>query len=430
MRHIVFLIWFSALATIVSAQNPVPTPAQEQPIAITGATAHLGNGEVIENALITFANGKLTQVSTFSEGVDLSGHNVIDASGKQIYPGFIAPNTQLGLVEINAVRSTNDTREVGAINPNVRALIAFNTDSQVIPTVRSRGVLFAQATPSGFGLAGTSSVMHLDGWNWEDAAVRADDGVHLYWPRRFSWSWATFSFSQPNSRFAEQMAQLQAFMEQAQAYCATDDHEESNLKLRAMCGVISGEQSLYVHVNLAKDIEQAVLLGREFDINVVVVGGRDSYLVTDLLRDNNVSVILGPTHDLPASADADIDQPFKTPAQLHEAGVDFAIAQDGAWQQRNLPFIAGTAVAYGLPYEEAIAALTLSTARILGVDDRIGSLEVGKDASFFICEGDVLDMRTSQVSQAFIDGRDINLDNKQNVLYRKFSEKYDRQDGE
>jgi imidazolonepropionase-like amidohydrolase len=424
MRNILLLLACLSTTWLV-AQSPIPAPAQEQPIAITGATAHLGNGEVIENALITFADGKLTQVTTFRSSADLSGHQVIDASGKHVYPGLIAPNSQLGLIEIGAVRATRDDSETGEINPNVRALIAFSTDSQVSPTVRSRGVLLTQATPDGGTIAGHSAVMHLDGWNWEDAAVRADDGVHVYWPRRYRYNWRTGQLTE-NRNYSETIQEMQQFLEEARAYCA-GDYEERNLKLEAMCGVMSGERNLYVHADLARDMEQAIVIAREQDLSLVIVGGAESFMITDLLRDNDVAVILGPTHALPGREDYDIDQPFKTPAMLHEAGVKFALSQEGFWEQRNLPFLAGTAVAYGLPYEAAIQALTLHTAEILGVADRVGSLEAGKDATLIISGGDLLDMRNSQVERAFIEGRDIDLDNKQEYLYRKFSEKYSRE---
>jgi imidazolonepropionase-like amidohydrolase len=184
---------------------------------------------------------------------------------------------------------------------------------------------------------------------------------------------------------------------------------------------------LYCHVDQAADIEQVVLLGKSLDVKVVIVGGAESYLLTDLLKEAEVPVILGPTHALPNSTDSDVNQMYKTPAMLHEAGVQFCLSNEGYWQQRNLPYQAGSAVAYGLPYEQAIQAITLDAARILGVDDQIGSIEVGKSASLILTEGDVLDMRSSQVIKAFIDGRDVDLDNKQEVLYRKFKTKYDRQ---
>ncbi|WP_020538335.1 amidohydrolase family protein [Lewinella cohaerens] len=424
LKHI-FLLFATLLSSLLMAQPPVPGAVQAKPIAIVGGTAHLGNGEVIENALVTFDQGKITRVDRASAKVDLSDHEVVDGTGKHIYPGLIAPNTQLGIVEIAAVSATRDNAETGYLNPNARSLVAYNTDSQVTPTVRSRGVLFAQVTPQGGALSGQSSIVQLDAWNWEDAAVLADDGHHLNWPRRRSYSWRQGTWTK-NERYAEQVQSVEDFLRQAQAYCAGADREP-NLRLASACGLFNGKQRLFVHANLAKDIEQAILLGKKFDLDLVIVGGEESYLVTELLREYKVPVVLGPTHALPGTLDSDVDQPFKTPAALHEAGVQFCLSNEGFWQQRNLPFQAGTAVAYGLPYEKAIQALTLDAASILGVADRIGSLEVGKDASLIITSGDVLDMRTSVVEHAFIDGRKVDLDNKQDQLYRRFQTKYQRQ---
>jgi imidazolonepropionase-like amidohydrolase len=418
------LLLFAALATLaLQAQSPQPAPAQSKPIAIVGGTAHLGNGQVVENALITFENGKITRVDQATAKVELSDHTRVDAAGKHIYPGFIAANTQLGLVEIASVRATLDASEAGDMNPNARALIAYNTDSQVTPTVRSRGVLYAQTTPEGGLISGQSSVVQLDAWNWEDAAVVADDGMHLNWPRRRSFNWREQQWTK-NERFDEQVRNLETFLREARTHC-TDAAAPPNLKLGAMCGLFDGSQRLYVHADQAKDIEQAVLLGKAHNLKVVIVGGAESYMVTEVLAAHQVPVVLGPTHDLPNTLDSDVDQPFKTPAQLHAAGVQFCLTNDGYWQQRNLPFQAGTAVAYGLPYEKAVQAITLDAARILGAADRIGSLEVGKDASIIITAGDALDMRTNQVEHAFIAGRHINLDNKQEALYRKFKAKYE-----
>lgn len=416
---------FAVLATLLlQAQSPQPAPAQSKPIAIIGGTAHLGNGQVIEDALITFEQGKITRVDRATAKVDISDHVRIDAAGKHIYPGFIAANSQLGLIEIESVRATVDAAEVGDMNPNARAIIAYNTDSQVTPTIRSRGVLYTQTTPEGGLIAGQSSVVQLDAWNWEDAAVLADDGMHLNWPRRRSFNWREQQWTK-NERFDEQIRDLETFLREARAHCA-DPAAVPNLKLGAMCGLFDGSQRLFVHADQAKDIEQAVLLGKAHDLAVVIVGGAESYMVTAVLAAHQVPVVLGPTHDLPNTLDSDVDQPFKTPAQLHEAGVRFCITNEGFWQQRNLPFQAGTAVAYGLPYEKAVQSITLDAAQILGVADKIGSLEVGKAASLIITVGDALDMRTNQVEAAFIDGRSIDLDNKQDALYRKFKAKYER----
>lgn len=407
------------------AQNPVPAVPQSRPIAITGATAHLGNGQVIENALITFDKGKITQVTAFTPAANLANFERIDATGKHVYPGFIAANSNLGLVEIEAVRATRDVAEVGNFNPNVRALIAFNTDSQILPTIRSRGTLLTQSTPAGGLVAGFSSVMQLDGWNWEDAAVKADDGLHIYWPRRTSYNWATGEVRQ-NENYQKQIDELEHFLSQSQAYCDGAPGTR-NLRLGGMCPAFSADRNVYIHAQLAKDMEQAIVLVKKYGMKPVIVGGRESDMIAAFLKQEQVPVILEQMHNLPSHVDADVDQPYKMPKLLHDAGVQFCISMDGGWQQRNLPFQAGTAVAYGLPYEKAVQAITLDAARILGIADRVGSLEIGKDATLFICDGDALDMRSNQVASAFIEGRAIDLSNKQDYLYRKFKTKYERQ---
>lgn len=410
--------------SLLSAQNPVPGPAQSEDIAITNATIHVGNGEVIENGQILFSNGKIQSVSRTSTDLP-TGYQVVDANGKHIYPGLIALNSSLGLVEIGAVRSTRDQREVGTFNPNVRAMIAFNTDSQIIPTVRSRGVLLAQATPQGGRISGKSSVMQLDGWNFEDAVRGQDEGAHFNWPWKQFYSWWSGEVRK-NNNYDQQLRDLALFMEQSKAYCSDNREGEVQLKLAAMCDLYSGNAKAYFHVDDASDIQATVLFAKKHGMDPVIVGGEESYLVTDFLKQHEVSVILGSTQSLPSGPDEDVDQPFKTPAQLAEAGVDFAISHGGYWEQRNLPFTAGTAVAYGLPYESAIQALTLTPARITGIDDEYGSLEAGKSATLIVVGGDLLDMRQSKVEHAFIDGRKVNLDNKQAYLYRKFGEKYER----
>ena len=419
-------LFFLLLCTCVRAQNPTPAPTQSTPFAVTNATVHVGDGTVIENATLLVSNGRLENV-----GTNLSvpaGYETVDASGRNVYPGMIALNSQLGLTEIGAVRATNDQREVGTFNPNARAVVAFNTDSQVIPTVRCRGVLLAQATPEGTLVGGRSAIMQLDGWNFEDATVRADDGVHINWPNRNSYNWQTGDLK-PNENYDEQVRELEAFLEQAVGYCgrADDGKGERLLKLESFCDAVSGTANAYLHADEARNIQAGVLLLKRMGANPVVVGGEQAYLVADFLKREGVPVILSSTQALPASQDAPIDQPYRAPALLADAGVDFAISHEGYWQQRNLPFVAGQAVAFGLSYEKAVEAVTLAAARIVGIDDDYGSLTTGKSATFVIVDGDLLDMRHSNVEKAYIDGRDINLDNKQAELYRKFSEKYSRQ---
>lgn len=419
------LLTLLLLTTQLWAQNPTPAPAQSEKIAVINATVHVGDGTVIKNGQVLFSKGKIERVSGPAKRA-LDDYKVVDAAGKHVYPGLIAMNTGIGLTEIGAVRATRDGREVGRMNPNVRAMIAFNTDSQVIPTVRSRGVMLAQTVPTGGRISGLSSVMEMDGWNYEDAVRAADEGIHFNWPRSISYSWWQRKYEQ-NKDYDKQVQELKDFLLQAKAYCSEGRAGDTQLKLEATCRLLAREATAYFHADAAMDIQAAVLMAKELGLKPVIVGGYEAYLITDFLKRENVPVILGSTQALPALADSDIDQPFKNPALLADAGVTFAISHGGYWEQRNLPFTGGTAVAYGLDYEKAIEAMTLTPAKITGLDQMYGSLEPGKSATLIVVSGDVLDMRTSVVEHAFIDGRAIDLDNKQAELDRKFREKYSRQ---
>jgi len=426
----ILLILLTLNAPTAVGQPPVPAPPQRGSTLIIGATAHLGNGRSIANSAIAFENGRITLVADATTlRIDPSKYGrIFDAKGKHVYPGLVATNTRLGLVEIDAVRATQDFSEIGDYNPNARALIAYNTDSDILPTVRSNGILTAQVVPTGGILSGTSAVVHLDAWNWEDAALQAEDGVHLYWPtlrpRR------VFAFGPMNPEppatdtYEKTVKEIRRFFLEAKAYCQAPRPEEKNLRFEALRALFDGRQNLYLHTNHARTMQEAVLFAEELQLRPVLVGAADAWLITDFLREHRVPVILTKTHRLPAREDEDIDQPYKTPALLHAAGIPFAIASEGAWQQRNLPFEAGQAVGYGLPYEAAVQAITLTPAAILGIAQRVGSLEEGKDATLFISEGDALDMRTHRVIAAFIQGREINLDNKHKQLQRRFEERY------
>lgn len=422
-----FYSFFLSLCSL-PAQTPVPAPAQKSAILIVGATAHLGNGTVIANSAIAFENGKLTLVADATTSrIDRTRYGkIFDATGKQVYPGFIATDCQLGLVEIDAARSTVDFAEVGSLNPNTRAMVAYNTDSQVLPTVRDHGVLLAQIVPAGGTLSGSSSVVQLDAWNWEDATYRADEGLRLNWPalRNPNALEPTPPETRKNEQYDQDVLTLRRFFSEARAYAQQPAPEVKNPKFEAMRGLFSQQQTLYIHVDVARTIQEAVLFAESFGLRTVVVGVNDAWLVADFLKAHNVAVILAKTQRLPSRDDEDVDQPFKTATLLQEKGVLFAFSEEGSWRQRNLAFQAGQAVGFGLPYEAAVSALTLNTAKILGIDATAGSLEPGKDATLFICEGDALDMRTAQVTAAFIQGREISLDNKQKALYRKYEAKY------
>ena len=426
-NYIYSLILIFSFTTKIYAQQ-IPAPAQSESILVLGATLHIGDGNVIENGALAFDKGKITLVGDATQiRLDRSQYGrIIEANGQHLYPGFIAPNTQIGLTEIDAVRATNDFREVGVFNPNIRSVIAFNTDSKVTPTIRSNGILIAQIVPQGGRISGQSSVMELDGWNWEDAVYRMDDGIHLSWPRRFVRSgwWAEPGKSKLNKKYDQQLQELDAFFASAQAYQKQAKPSTFNLKFDAMKGLFDRSKTLYLHIHEAKAIMTAIQWAKEYDLKVCLVGGRDAWMIADFLKDQKIGVILRPPHSLPSTTDTDIDMPYKSASLLHKAGVHFCFSLDGAWAQRNLGFQAGQAVAYGLPYEAAISALTRDAASLLGISDRVGTLTVGKDATVFISTGDALDMRFSAVQHAFIRGKAIDLDNKQKALYRKYQAKY------
>ena len=421
------------LGTILSygQANISPAKAQSKAIVITGATIHIGNGQVIQNGYIAFDKGKITAVG--SGAAPASGATVIDATGKQIYPGFIAPITTLGLVEVEeGARGTVDDTETGDLNPNVRSLIAYNTDSKVIPTVRSNGVLLAQPTPEGGIVSGQSSVVQLDAWNWEDAAYKKDIGVHLTWPvvargggrRRQLAVVTTGAQETPAERAQKAIDAINDYFEQAKAYAELPHANVANLRLAAMKGLFDGSKKLFVNVDGSKEILQAIAFGKKWGVSIVIVGGKESYLVADILKENNVPVIIKETQALPDKEEDDVYLPYKLPKILQDAGVLYGLTGTGFWRQRNLPFEAGQAVGYGLTKEQAVSMITLNNAKILGIDKTTGSLETGKDANLFISKGDALDMISISVETAFIQGRNINLDNLHKQLYKKFADKY------
>jgi imidazolonepropionase-like amidohydrolase len=428
MKYTLIII-LSAIANLTAvAQNPAPAKPQTKPIVLVGGTAHLGNGQVIQNAVLAFDKGILTAVGDVSTAYDKTNTEVIDVTGKHVYPGLIAPVSTLGLQEIGAVRATVDYAETGSINPNVRSLIAYNTDSEVIPTVRAYGILLTQATPVGGIVPGCSSVMELDGWNWEDAALKKDDGLHLNWP-------SFFTFSNPaegpvvlkkNESREEVFTELDQIFKDALAYSELKNPLPTNLKLEAMRGLFDGSKRLYAHADYGKEIIEAVQFAKSHGVKqVVITGGNQAYTVADFLKENNIPVILSGVHSLPIRADEDVDLPYKQPALLHKAGVLVSLSYEGEWWRvRNLPFLAGTAAAYGISKEEALQMVTSNTAKILGIDQTVGTLEKGKHATLVVSKGDLLDMRSNQVELAFIHGKKLTLDDRQKQLYRKYKEKY------
>ncbi len=430
MKKIIFYIGcFFAITNVFAQETILPGNAQNETIALTNATIHVGNGQVISNGSVVLKNGKITEVGT---SVSTSGAKVIDCKGKHIYPGLILTASQLGLAEVNSVRATIDASEIGEINSSIRSIVAYNTDSKVINTLRTNGILLANVIPAGGIISGSSSVVQLDAWNWEDAAYKMDIGIHFRMPSlliRTGGRRGGFGGQQSNvdpvKRGLEQIENVKTFFREAKAYLTESKHENTNPKYEAVRNLFNRNQKLFIHCNIVKEMLLAVDFAKEFGFDVVLVGAVDSWQIADILKQNNIAVILNQLHDLPTMIDDDIDQPFKTPAMLQKAGVFFCINDDdGQARYRNLAFNAGTASAYGLTKEEALSAITLNAATILGIADKTGSIETGKDANIVVSEGDILDMRTNIITNAFIQGRQIDLNNKQMQLADKYEKKY------
>ena len=436
MKKILWSCLLSIALLPVGAQEVIyPAKEFKGKTFITNGTIHVGNGAVIENGTVVISNGKITSVGA-GAGSPGSDARVIDAKGKHIYPGLILANTDIGLKEIaNGVRASNDYTELGEFNSNIRAITAYNTDSRVMAVLRSNGILLASVAPQGGSVSGSSTIVQLDAWNWEDAAYQMDAGMHITLPsfisrgggRRFAGfpGFPGAGGADGGKSALEKVEEIKSFFRQAKAYIQEPVHSNVNLKLEAMRPLIEKKQKLFVHGDQIKQMLIAIDFAKEFGVDVVIVGGSESFQIADLLKANNISVILDQCLNLPATEDDDIDQPFKTPAALQKAGVLYCISDDDAnTRYRNLSYNAGIAATFGLTKEEALSAITLNAAKILGVEGKTGSIEVGKDANIVVSEGDLLDMKSSTVSDALIQGRQINLDNKQKQLYERYKYKY------
>ena len=428
MKNILYSLLFFFVITNITAQQ-TPADKQSNAISIEGATAHLGNGEVIENSLIMFNDGKLTFVGSAMAKIARQG-TVINAKGKHVYPGFIAANATLGLVEIDAVKASDDEDEIGLLNPHIRSLIAYNAESKVVESMRPNGVLMAQITPRGGLVSGTSSIVQLDAWNWEDAAIKVDDAIHMNWPSSFTrgrWWLGEDPALKPDPKYGENTDNIKAYFRDAKNYLESNN-PKVHLPYKAMKGLFDGSQKLFIHVNGQKEITDAITITKEAGINkLALVHGEGAESVTELLVKHNVGVVLERPHRNPNSEDDAYDYTYTIAKVLTDKGVVVSLGMEGQMERmntRNLPFYAGTFAAHGLDKEEALKLLTSNTAKILGIDDMVGTLEVGKDATLFISEGDALDMRTNILSKAYIQGRDISLETHQTELWKRYSNKY------
>lgn len=419
--------------TAAHAQTPGNKAHGTTPVLIEHATLHTVSHGIIHDGSLLIGDGRIAAIGELVTAPPDAER--IDATGKHVYPGYIAANSVIGLTEISAVRATNDMSEVGPLNPNVRALQAINPDSELIGVARANGVLAALVIPRAQNhgmLAGQSALIKMDGWTAEQMRIAGPIGVHLYWPDARIPDWLPDDRAKKAKAKARKarIALEEAFLD-ARAYAtavAADSVDTPDLRWQAMLPVLQGKHPLFIHANHIVAIREALAFTQRHQLkNVVLVGGRDAWQLANEIARRDIPVILGSANNLPRRRDAAYDAVFASAGLLAKAGVELAIANDGssmdASNARNLPWQAARYAAFGLARKAALRAITLGPAEILGVADRMGSLDVGKDASLFIANGPALEV-TSRVERAWIQGHEISLSNRQTRLHEKYQRKY------
>lgn len=419
----------------IMASDQIPAPPQAKPILIRNGTIHTVSQGVLEQYDILFEKGIISRIEpSISPSSDMQ---VIEADGKHIYPGLIAGISTLGLVEISGVDMTRDYDEVGEMTPEVRANVSYNPDSELIPVARSNGILFVNSMPIGGRIPGQSSLMRMDGWTWEDATVNHPTAMHINWPdmKINTDPNSKISMEKQEENRRDALKELNDMMDRVRHYKKMIDnfpkegvHDMAHdLGLEAMIPYVMGAKPFFVHAYEVRQIEAAVQWSLLQKVKIIIVGGWDAGRVKNLLKENNIPVILQEVLRLPMRRDSDYSEAYDLPFKLYKAGVSFCISTSGSAFQsahvRDLPNHAAMAAAFGLPADVALRSITLSAAEILGVDDGIGSLDVGKEASLFIANGDILEI-TTQVEQVYIKGSTTDMNDKQKTLYHKYQEKY------
>jgi len=420
----------TTLPAAASAQVRMTVPPQSERIALQGATIHTVTNGVIENGTIVFDNGVITAV-----GADVeipTGTRVIDVSGKHIYPGLIDAYSTVGIAEIGAVDMSNDVNEVGDFNPNVHADVAVNAESRHIGTSRSQGVLTTLTTPGGGLISGMSSAMALEGWSWEEMSLESAAALNVNWPnpnprgRGFGGRGGRGRGNGPAPTYAERVQELKDYFAEARAYrdaVAAGEQVRTDARYMAMIPALNREIPVVVSANGAAQINDAITWAKEENLRLVIRGGDDAIHVADRLVAENVPVILTSTMDAPGRDYEGYDEAYSRAAHLYEAGVKFAISGgSGSLYTDRLPYEAGVAVAFGLPEEEAVKAVTINAAELMGLDDRLGSLEPGKQATLLITTGTPLDTM-SDIEQAYIQGRELDMNDIQKHFFQKYMEK-------
>jgi imidazolonepropionase-like amidohydrolase len=397
---------------------------------LRGGTVHPVSGPDIPNGAVLVRDGRIVEA-----GVKVAapkGVRIIDIKGLHVYPGLIDSATEIGLAEIASVRETSDTLEIGDFNPQVRAIIAINPASEHIPVTRANGITSVIAAPTGALVAGQAALIHLDGWTWQEMAVAPFAAMQLQFPVIQVRSpraggppggAAPTPFAELKRNYDRRLQQLREFFEEARRYqkakAAAPAGFRTDVKYEAMLPVLDGKLPLVVHAVRERAIKDAIAFAEKEKLKIVISEADDAWKLAADLKAKNIPLILGPTLSLPAEEDDPYDKPFTAPGELYKAGVKFAFGSFGNQFARNLPYQAATAVAFGLPYQEGLKAVTLNAAEIWGVANEIGSIEKGKWADLIVTDGDPLEVRT-QVKQEFIKGKAVDLESKHYRLYEKY----------
>ena len=436
-KYIFLLSIFSFIS--LEANENLPSTLPNKPILFRGGTIHPVSSEAFKGDLLIEGSviKSLFKAPKSFPKEKVPSVQVVECKGLHLYPGMISANSVLGLTEIRAVRATRDMIEAGDINPNVRAEVAVNPDSELFPVTRSNGVLHALSVPQGNGLiSGKSALMSLDGWTWEEMVIKSSVGMHMKWPlvpspERGANKKQKEEIQKRKKAAISKLKKIKESFLRARAYhkAKQDKGRSDKIDLRwdSMGPVLKGDVPIYVHVNKLSGIRSAVNFAVEQNIRIVIVGGADAWRTIPLLKKHSVPVVISPVNALPSRRWEEYDTPMVNPLKLYQGGVQICIAGPGgsmdAPHERNLPYEAARAAAYGLPKDEALRSVTLYPANILGVGDRLGSLEIGKDATLIVCTNDPLEV-TSNVEMAYIKGKPIGLSNKQTRLYEKYKVKY------
>ncbi|MFB2721081.1 amidohydrolase [Shewanella xiamenensis] len=426
MKHLPTTLLLSTLAITLSVQahNLIPTPKQTHGVLIKNATVHTVSQGVLTNTDVLIENGKISALGPQLSANEADGQmQIIDATGKHLYPGLIALDTSLGLVEIEMVRPTVDNAEVGDFNPQISAATAYNPDSELLPTIRYNGITHAQIVPSGDGLAGQSVVVDLDAWTIEDALHPSEGQFHVYWPQIKRMPEDEKGKAKAIEKNQQAIDKLINAFEDGYRYFlsqnAQDTDNTPNLRWQAMLPLYQGKATLFAHADSVNQIEQVIALTKKYQFKLVIVGGYDAWRLASSLREVNASVIYPHTLSLPKRKDEPVDLPFKIPSLLANAGIPYALGFSSDWNSRNLPYAAGYSAAYGVTPEQALKSVTLDAAKLLGIAD-LGAIAVGYQGSVVLSDGDILDPMSNKIAAIWIEGRQIDLNNRHQQLYQKY----------